>query len=288
MDYLLANDELTISASTNGAQLESIRRNDQMIEYLYQGFPEFWSWQAPILFPHVGGYKDNYMEVDGKRYTSPRHGFARHSLYQVESVQADQITFLLEDSPATHESYPYAFALRITYQLVGDAIKVTYQVTNNDDKTIHFSIGAHPAFNVPLTPDKDWADYEITFSQSTLKQYQMDDHGLYRPEATETIAAKPLALTRELFKNDALIFETDEHMTVTLSDHTHGIELDMGDHPLIGIWSPYPAEAPFVCLEPWQGITDPTNATHQLADKPFDHTLAVGESFTTSYTIRPF
>ncbi|MDO4680740.1 MAG: aldose 1-epimerase family protein [Aerococcus sp.] len=288
MDYLLANDALTINVSTHGAQLESLRRNDQAIEYLYQGFPEFWSWQAPLLFPHVGSYKDGYITVDGTDYHSPRHGFGRHMVYTVETVSATAITFLLTDSKQTHESYPYRFVLRVTYELVGDKLEITYRVTNTDTHPIHFSIGSHPAFNVPLAPNTSWADYQIQFTNHNLKAYHLDSDGLYEPDKTENMTLNTLALDHELFVRDALIYEPEESMTVTLTDGTHGIALDMGDHPLIGIWSPYPTQADFVCLEPWQGLTDPTTATHDLTNKPFSHTLAPHDTFTTHYSIRPF
>ncbi|XOW21533.1 hypothetical protein QK908_03375 [Lactococcus cremoris] len=29
--------------------------------------------------------------------------------------------------------------------------------------------------------------------------------------------------------------------------------------PYFGLWSPYPNEAPFVCIEPWSGIADDEN-----------------------------
>lgn len=288
MDYLLANEALTINVSTHGAQLQSLRRNDLPIEYLYQGYPDQWGWQSPILFPHVGSYKDNTITVADQTYESPRHGFGRHSIYHVETVAVSEITLLLMDSETTHQSYPYAFALRITYQLQADTLRVTYRITNEDKQPIHFSIGSHPAFNVPLTPDKTWSDYQITFSEKELQRYTMTADGLYDPSAVEHVTLDQLALTHDLFAGDAVVFEPKAPMTVTLTDQTHGIALDMADNPLIGIWSPYPKEADFVCLEPWQGMTDPITSTHDLANKPFSHTLAVGETFTTHYTIRPF
>ena len=35
----------------------------------------------------------------------------------------------------------------------------------------------------------------------------------------------------------------------------------------VGIWSPYPAKAPFVCLEPWAGIADSSEASGQWPEK---------------------
>ena len=50
----LENNDLTVEIAELGAQLHSIRRNDNRIEYLWQGDPASWKRQAPILFPFVG------------------------------------------------------------------------------------------------------------------------------------------------------------------------------------------------------------------------------------------
>ncbi|MGX7348322.1 aldose epimerase family protein [Aerococcus vaginalis] len=49
-------------------------------------------------------------------------------------------------------SFPYHFELHIGYQLDGDHVHVKYSVMNTNDDEMSFSIGAHPAFNVPLAP----------------------------------------------------------------------------------------------------------------------------------------
>ena len=55
--------------------------------------------------------------------------------------------------------------------------------------------------------------------------------------------------------------------------------------PYVGIWSPYPTESPFVCIEPWCGIADTTDATGELIEKLGIQQLAGREKFTTKYAI---
>ena len=43
----LKNEMLTIQVSEHGAELQSIRKDDY--EYLWQGNPDIWSGQSPIL-----------------------------------------------------------------------------------------------------------------------------------------------------------------------------------------------------------------------------------------------
>ncbi len=47
----------------------------------------------------------------------------------------------------------------------------------------------------------------------------------------------------------------------------HSITLSHKDMPYVGIWSPYPKEAPFVCIEPWCGIADTVNSSGNLMEK---------------------
>ena len=50
MEYTLKNKELTVIFESKGATLHSIKDNDG-VEYLWEGDPEYWSGQAPVLFP---------------------------------------------------------------------------------------------------------------------------------------------------------------------------------------------------------------------------------------------
>jgi galactose mutarotase-like enzyme len=44
------------------------------------------------------------------------------------------------------------------------------------------------------------------------------------------------------------------------------LEIGFPDSPMLGIWQK--PGAPYLCLEPWQGIADPLGWTGDLRDKP--------------------
>lgn len=71
MEQTLSNKLLTVTASSVGAELQSIRSNLTGHEYLLQGDPFYWKRRSPILFPIVGTV------WDGKEYAMNQHGFAR-------------------------------------------------------------------------------------------------------------------------------------------------------------------------------------------------------------------
>ncbi|MFR3452035.1 MAG: aldose 1-epimerase family protein [Collinsella sp.] len=100
----------------------------------------------------------------------PRHGLARINEHRVAGVAEDgsAVTFEFTSSPETLEAYPYEFKLNMTYAITGEAtLTQTFSVTNTGAAAMPFSVGGHPAFNVPAPGAKDEAfeDYVIEFSE---------------------------------------------------------------------------------------------------------------------------
>ena len=46
----------------------------------------FWAKQSPVLFPIVGGLKNNEYSFENKNYQLTRHGFARDNDFEVEQI----------------------------------------------------------------------------------------------------------------------------------------------------------------------------------------------------------
>ncbi|MEK5288656.1 hypothetical protein MKY69_03425 [Streptococcus sp. FSL R7-0212] len=53
MEYILKNYKLIVSLNSKGGVLTSIKNNEGL-EYLWQGDESYWSGQAPVLFPICG------------------------------------------------------------------------------------------------------------------------------------------------------------------------------------------------------------------------------------------
>ena len=75
MLYTIENDRLTVTASSLGAQLWSIRSSGGT-EYLWQGDPAYWGDRALTLFPYVARLWQGRYEMDGETHSLPIHGFA--------------------------------------------------------------------------------------------------------------------------------------------------------------------------------------------------------------------
>lgn len=72
---------------SKGATLHSIKDNDG-VEYLWEGNPEYWSGQAPVLFPICGSIRDDKAQIGNRKQTNmPRHGVVRKKNSSVLSRQ---------------------------------------------------------------------------------------------------------------------------------------------------------------------------------------------------------
>lgn len=258
-----------------GAELCSLYNKINDTEYMWSGDPLFWNKFSPILFPIVGTLQsDRYLHQD-KHYTLSRHGFARDMDFTVVVQTVDQVTFLLDATADTLSVYPFRFKLYIQYALVGTVLTTTYIVENVEATPMFFSIGAHPAFKVPLAPHLDFTDYQLSFNIEDEKTklpipiYPLNNQGLLTDNETPFLQSttQSIHLDKSLFSKDALIFKSFDAATIRIhsSKDEKALKFTYSGFPYLGIWSKYGAD--FVCIEPWNGITDHESATGILSEK---------------------
>ena len=219
----LENNHLRVFIQPKGAELTSIFHKANGIEHLWQADPTVWGWHAPNLFPVVGGCLNNEILVDGETYPMQRHGFTRQSLFETTESTLTYAIFTLRANDNTRAQFPYEFEFQIIYELDGPRLNVTYRVVNQDDKTIYFSVGAHPAFAVPFNASEAYEDYHLEFdNDESLETHMLSAEGYFtgetKPVPTESLNATGcrLPLTAHLFDDDALVFKNITSRRVTL------------------------------------------------------------------------
>lgn len=288
MTVTLKNTQLTATLAEHGAELISLRRADDGLEYIWQGDPAFWGRHAPVLFPFVGRLKNDEYRYDGHSYAMGQHGFARDMDFTVIEQTEKEVSFSLKSTPATKKNYPFDFELILSYELTASGLQVRYQVENTGSAPMYFAIGGHPAFNVPLAENTAFSDYYLAYSPQKSR-LRLPLVGPYVDEKNKTLAQTNtnIDFSRELFAEDALIYETKGFNAFSIrSDKTpRSVTLSYDAMPYIGVWSPYPKDAPFVCLEPWCGFADTIESSGELVEKPGINRLDAGAVFTTDYTI---
>jgi len=259
------------------------------LSYIWDGDPAFWPKHSPILFPVIGALKQGVYEYGGKSYSLPRHGFARDHEFEVEQINNAEVLFTLSQSEDTLLVYPFEFKLGIRYKIEGAALTCTYEVFNPGNSELLFSVGAHPAFSIPLGENVKYEDCYLEFNADTKLVYHKIENDLIADETvTITLENRKLPLKYELFYEDALVFKTlkSDCISIRNTKNTHGLDFQFEDFPFFGIWAA--KDANFVCLEPWCGIADGVDHDLQLKNKEGIRHLAVGESWERSWSVSVF
>ncbi|EAE1347593.1 aldose 1-epimerase family protein [Listeria monocytogenes] len=284
----LENEVLLVEMKTAGAELTRIFHKDTGLEYLWNADSKFWGRHSPVLFPTVGRLVDDTYLVDGKQYHLGQHGFARDRDFQVIEQTENSVRFELDADEDSLAIYPYKFKLSIIYTIEKNTVAVSYEVENTDNKRIYFSIGAHPAFHLPLTDGTTFEDYYLDFgTEENLETLCLE--GPYRSGEIKKIVDEParyLPLSYDLFKNDALIFEAlkQKEMTIKSDKTPHFVKVSFPEFPFVGVWTAK-AGTPFLCIEPWYGIADGAGESVELRDKAGIEHLEPEAVFASEYEI---
>jgi len=258
----ISNSDISVTISTFGAEIKSVIKNGK--EMIWDGNPEFWSGQAPLLFPICGGLKDDKFIFEGKEYTLQKHGYARKCEFELESVEKEKAVFLLCSDEESLKQYPFEYELRIIYTLDGSKLNVEYNVKNISDKNMYFSIGAHEAYACP----EGIEEYSIVFDKAEdLNATQLDGNFLKYETVNIGKNVTELPLKTEYFEIDALVFLDIKSRKVSLKNQRTGetvaVEFDGFDYLLL--WT-IPG-ANYICIEPWCGIPDFVDSDYDITNK---------------------
>lgn len=277
----LKNGLLTVQIAELGAEIKSVQYKET--EYMWNGRAEVWGGTAPIMFPICGGLKNDTYTFEGKEYHLTRHGFAKTSLFEVEQVSDTAVTLCLRSNPETLEKYPFDFEFFVTYALEENSVKVTYRVHNLSDKTMYFNVGSHEGYYTP----EGIEDYDVIFDEEeTLTATHTYGPILGNTSSLVLKDSKVFPLYDKHFAIDALVFkEGIRSRAATLRNRRSGraVRVDFPDCKYFLLWHKY--ASPFICLEPWNGISDVIGTGYDLTEKEGISSLAVGEEYLNRHTI---
>ena len=257
-----------IAVANRGAELRSYKVDEK--EFMWDRQPEFWAASSPVLFPFVGSIKNGAYSYNGKEYKiSTRHGFARTEDFELVEKTENSLKFRFSSNKETLEKYPFEFELFITYTIVENTLEIGYNVVNKNDSDMYFSLGTHPAFALDVNDDIKLSDYYLEFEKNeTSQKYKLTDNGLVFDEKADCLNNEnKLQITETIFDNDAIVFDDlkSEKVTIKNSKNSKELSVDYKGFPYIAFWSK--PKAPYVCIEPWYGISDFENASGKLEEK---------------------
>lgn len=289
MIYNIENEKLSVSVSTLGAELMSIKYKETDTEHLWQGDKKYWGGRAPNMFPICGRLYEGKYTYYGKEYTMPNHGIARSSEFTLKSACKEQITLSLVSNEKTKESYPFDFIFDITFKVTDSTLEVSYNVKNEDEKELIFALGGHPAFNVPFNSNTAFEDYYVEFG-SPCDAIRVDFSPTCFCTKNDKIftegGTKRIDLDHSLFDDDAIfLYNVDKTITLGSYKHKGSITLKYDGMKYIGLWHMPKTDAPYICIEPWTSIPASEGKIDDLLTKDEMVHLPSGYTYKNSYSI---
>lgn len=287
----ISNKTVSAKINTMGAEITSFKRDDGF-ELLWQGNPEYWAGQAPVLFPIVGALRGGKVKIKGQWVAMNRHGFVRKMEFAVAEKGDDFVKMTVVSSQETKKFYPFDFEFSVTYKAVNRGVETKFTVKNCGQEPLPFVVGGHPAYNIPVDKNEVFEDYIIEFSEKEnikcteidLKECLIDFEKITKELNNENT----IPLRHNLFYKDALVFDGLKSRTVSLKSTKsgHGVEMDISEFSMLGIWSCV-NDGPYVALEPWTGCATATTEDDEFEHKKNMEFLEIGReksySFTTKY-----
>ncbi len=281
MTTSISNSKYTATIDLKGAELVSFKNHVTNKEYMWEGNPEFWGKHSPILFPIVGTLKDDSYFYEDTKYELLRHGFARDREFKVMYQKDDFVLLSLKYDEETLKVYPFKFKLKIGFNLNDNLLAYFCEIDNYDTINIPFSFGLHPAFALK----GNFENYSLQFQeQETLACFTLENGLLSDKNYEIELLDKNLALQYSKFENDALIFKSLKSKEITiLENDKEYIKLKFPKFKNLGIWTKQ--DAPFICIEPWDGYSDSINSNQNLFEKEGIQILAPKESQSYQFII---
>lgn len=281
------NDDIAVEVNSAGAELMSLKTRKDGLEFLWQGDPKYWKRRAPLLFPIVGIFeKDRYM-YKGREYEIELHGFIKDCTFDLLESNETSLLYKFSANEETFAQYPFEFDLYVSYQLLGSGVKIERKVVNRRNEKMWFSIGEHPGFQCPLFEDETMEDYYLYFEKSEYINRRFVEDGLQTGQQELFIRdEKAAGLSTKLFESRVVILKGLEsnYVEVRNTKNNRVVKVSFSGYPYLGIWSPETG-APFVCIEPWYGITSSKNRVEDIRDK--EGILCIGPNglFQCGYSI---
>ena len=271
--FSMENDLAYAAVSEHASEITSFIDKETGIEHMWQGDPAYWSGRNPTLFPMVGSTWNKEIWIDGKLYQMGNHGFTRNSDFTCVEHSENRIVMELKDSEETLAQYPFRFTLRIEYTLSGKTLSIHYSITNENDRTMPFNFGLHPAFNCPMAEGEKQTDYVIeTNADEIFKQ------------GRDTIAVgRQLELERKYLERTILV-TAPKSTEATLTNGKHRVTVHAEGYEWLAFWSAKNG-APFICIEPWHSHADFEEVNVPFEKREGTLMLEAHQEFTTDYSI---
>ena len=278
----LQNERLRVCLAERGAEIVSVQNADGY-EFIWQADPAFWGKHCPLLFPVCGRLLHFTHVYEGKAYKMGNHGFAQRKIFAARQLSGTQAEFTLHEDEETLSEYPFRFALTVRYTLEGNALTIETGVENTDNKPLYCNFGSHEAY----AAGGNFTDWAVRFEKK--EDFVLTEQNANGQLTGRRIPYKDdtdlLPLSWEMFANDSLLFDGLRSRKVWLEHKGERVlEVEFADFSHLLLWTK--PGAPYIAIEPWNGLPDTADADGQLRHKLGILRLDPGESKAAPHTIK--
>lgn len=289
MIYQIENEILSVQVNDKGAELWSVKSKKTGVEYLWQGYPDFWRGRAYNLFPFIGRMPEGYYTYGGNTYPSRIHGLARYFTFKLEEQTATKLVFSFSDNEETKKEYPFSFIFRVTFALNGEKLLTHYEAINTDSREMICAFGGHPGINIPFG-EGEFEDYYLDFGAPSSPSRQLldetDSFMANKAVPYPLVDGVKLPLRHELFDHDAVILQnTTGCVSVRSTKDSRYVTMHYEEYPFIGFWQVKKPDAPYICLEPWSALPGIEGKIVELETKPYACHIPVNGKKEISFTL---
>lgn len=286
----IENEKFKAEIDLQGAQLTHLINKEADFDYLWNGSE--WPKHAPILFPAIGRSNNDEYKLGNQKYSMPQHGFVGDQEFKVVEQTETEVTLGLTANAVTKVLYPFNFELQVTFALQNKGLALSFLVINHSTETLPFSLGSHPAFNVPVAGTGEFNDYQLTIDGDFDLPLQAAEiiktPAPYRTGKVELLSAtKTIDLKHDLFKNGLRIIMNEGVKTISLTSaiSKHAVTVKLGDFKRVCLWTKEDQTLPFLCIEPFNGLPDVLGEPVDWSEKEAGWNLAAGKSQVMNYKI---
>ncbi len=270
------------SVSPAGAELQTFAWEGH--ELLWSGDPAWWGRRAPLLFPVVGSVAGGQLRLGDATFPMPKHGFARDRGWELRDARPDRVVLGLRDDAATWKHYPFAFDLTFQLDLSPHGLRMTAELHNPGPEPLPAQFGFHPALRWPLLAGQARERHALVFDAPEPEALRQLTGELIDPvRRPSPVVDRTLALHDGLFTADALIWDPVRSRGLRYGVPGQPRLRVTWEAPTFACWTK--PGAPFLCLEPWQGIADGLGFTGDFRDRSGVRLIAPGDRTTWAMTL---
>lgn len=288
----IENSKFQAVIDEHGAQLTHLVNKKGGFDYIWNGAQ--WPKHAPVLFPAIGRSNQDQYVLKGQTFTMPQHGFVSEQDFAVRYHASNVVVLELVGNDQTKELYPFDFKLTVTFTLLSSGLSISFAVENKSDSAMPYSLGSHPAFNVPINGVGKFENYRVQFTgiETPLKVYEIvKTPAPYRTGKEELLSESRtgvLKLNYDIFKPGLRIISNPGIQSVKLYSPltSHAIELEVSQFKNICLWTKEDEEDSFLCVEPFNGLPDVLGEPVDWMQKPGNIILPAHETQLAQYEMR--